>query len=301
MSGSVYKTLNWTSNRDKRGYRQYTVTHLVITTADTDSPSDVLLNTTGLPVPGTTWNYGNTPDTQAVCLFERSVSRYKPVEGENGNYWAVVSKFDSTPGATPPGASEDPGGPLLMPFKISGGYDQNEVQEITDRFNQPLVSTSFEPLVGEETMRNYARPTVTIEHNISSDPVGLLEGYMNRVNSVAMWGFQPRCVRMEDAEWSKEMMANGVYYYNVKYTFVVQYGTWDSDILDEGRKVLKPGGDITNPAHFELVKAGLGDDKNPDPVMLDSNTGLQTQVPHFLTFEIDLEANFLLLGIPSTL
>lgn len=301
MSGSVYKTLNWTASRDKRGYRQYTVSHLVITTADTDSPSDVLLNTTGLPTPGTTWNYGNTADTQAVCLFERNVSRYKPVEGENGKYWIVVSKFDSTPGATPPGSSEDPGGPLLMPFKISGGFDQNEVQMITDRNTNPLVSTSFEPLVGEETMRNDARPTVTIEHNISQDPVSLLNGYINHVNSVAMWGVQPRCIRMEDAEWSKEMMANGVYYYNVKYTFVIQYGTWDAVILDEGRKVLKPGGDIANPAHFELVKAGLGDDKNPDPVMLDSATGLQTQVPHFLTFEIDDEVNFLLLGIPSSL
>lgn len=301
MSGTVYKTLNWTASRNKKGYRQYSVTHLVRTNSDTDSPSDVLLNTTGLPTPGTTWNYGNTPDASAVCLFERSVSRYKPTEGENGVYWAVISKFDAVPGATPPGSSEEPGGPLLMPFVITGGFDQMESQQEVDKNGNPIVSTSFEPLFGEATTRNFALPTVSIEHNISTNPVDYVKSYMNRVNSTAMWGFGTREIRMNDAEWSKEMMASGVYYYRVKYTFTCRYSGWDQEILDEGRKVLKDGGDITNPAHFELAKAGLGDDKNPDPVMLDSATGLQTQTPHWLTFQIDDEANFLLLGIPSTL
>lgn len=300
MTGTVDKTLNWTGNSDKQGNRQYTVTHLVRTSADTDSPSDVLLNTTGLPAPGSTWNYGNTPDAQAVCQYERTASRYKPVEGENGIYWSVVSKFDSNPGATPPGAGSD-GGPLTMPFKISGGFDQNEIQKYVDRNGNPLLSTSFEPLFGEATMRNIARPTVTVEHNIATDPVSLLDGYMNHVNSVAMWGFGPRHIRMEDAEWSKEIMSSGYIYYNVKYTFVCNYSSWDEDLLDEGRKTLKPGGDINDPAHFEIAKAGLGDDKNPDPVMLDTQTGLQTTIPHWLSFEIDPQANFLLLGIPSTL
>lgn len=294
----VLKTLDWTGNRDKRGYRQYTVTHLVETADDTKSPSDVLLGSHGLPAQGSTWTYGTIPDTDALCLYERSAKRYHPTDGENGTFWSVVSKFDSNPAATP--SDSGGGSPLSLPFKISGGFDQNQVQMEVDRNGAALLSRSFEPLFGEATTRNIARPTVSIEFNQATNPFSDLDGYINHVNSVSMWGYGPRHIRLEDAEWTKEIQSNGYVYYNVKYSFVIQYSGWDQDILNEGRKTLKPGGDPLNPAHFELADAGLENEKNPDPVMLDAN-GDWTMTPFWLSFEIDPQVNFLLLGIPSTL
>jgi hypothetical protein len=80
----------------------------------------------------------------------------------------------------------------------------------------------------------------------------------------------------------------------------VKFEGFDRVALDEGTRVLAPGGTVGNPKHYIAYRDINGE---PARVILDG-TGRAwngSTTPGFRTIEFYNESNFLLLGIPSSL
>ena len=306
MAATVIDVHSWTASRGKDANRTYSVTWLVEATAQFDGPGRGL-GAAGLPPIGSPWVYGNSTDTWATCRWTTKCRPHNNQQGTNGNFWLVDQVFTNKSEKREKTAPTD--NPLNEPPTISGGYNQISQTKQVDKDNNWITNSAFEPFTGDVLQRIIAQPTVTIGMNVATLPLSFIATSINRLNSTPMWGFAARQVRLVDAPWSREyvMTNNGTtavafVYYKVTYTFECNFDGWDVPLLDEGLKVLKEGGDSTNPLHF-IRATDLGGEKEDQKKLLD---GSGSRLPDgdplvFITPQIEAEANFLALGIPTVI
>jgi len=290
---------DWVAKRDKKGERVYTLTTLISTDDVNDGPG-VVLNEPTLPSPGDPWTYGNTSDAWAVCNWETSCRPHGKQEGTNANYWLVTNQFTNASRKQDRSSQQD--NPLTAPYEISGGWNQVARAKSVDKDGNYMTNSAFEPFKGDLLQRNEAQPTVSIKMNLPTVPLDYISVAMNRVNDAPLWGLGARHVRLYDAPWSRQVTDANFVYYTVEYAFECNFNSWDEPLIDQGLKVLREGGDKTNPLHFERAN-DLGGEKEDDPKLLDGNGSRLAAGASvvYITPEIDLEFNFLLLGIPTAL
>lgn len=295
MAATVVGLLDWTLERDVQGYRTYLAEFLIETSDVEDGPATALF-ATGLPSPGSTWTYGNDNDPYVYCSPE---IKLKPqLSGEPDDGWIAVCTFTNKPfpkcGGTP---VENP---LLEPYKLSGSFRKYPKTATKDRFDNPLTYSNHELMKGELVRIEEPRPTIELSFNLAFLPFSTLALCVNRLNDAPLWGFPARTVKLTDVSYVEKFYGTCWKYYTVSYTFEISIVGWDVDILDEGRKVLKKGGVVTNPNDFEIFK-DLKDENST--ILLDGAGKPLTDInnPVYLHKEILRDANLLLLGIPAVL
>lgn len=312
----------WSMTRDGEGHREYTLTWL-IEAAPTDGPANVL-QTAGLPQPGDFWHIDDDIDFQAVCRPEITITPL--IDNEPNKHWHVVQKY-STRGwdkcylidlGTGTALLDNP---LFEPAKVTGGFTRFTQEASEDKDGNPILNSAHELIRGPQNEWDAGRPFIQFEQNIEAADfdIEVLFGMQDTVNSVSMWGLDPRVVKLSDISFEEMYFRDCTIYYKRVLYFEIAFETWDRYVLDEGTKVLNGHWDkntdewvvrniglfglgvvpdSSNPAHFIRATDRYG---SPMRVVLNS-----AGVP--ATSEADAgrifiqkyaEANHLSLGLPT--
>ena len=287
----------WNGSRDQEGYRTYKVT-LQVETNDPDDGPAIAMTAPGLYSVGSYYNIGNDADLWAFCSPEIDV---QPVVQDGPNFiWLVTQTFTNKPQKRCNTTQiEDP---LDEPDRIGGSFVKHTYEAVKDRNGEYIKTSSWEQLRGPQVERDGSRPTVWIEKNLSTLPLATYTQYIDAVNDSTLWGLPARTVKLSNVTWSRKTYGTCNYYYQVRYEFEINYNTFDKDVLDEGSKIVCPGGDPNKPSDFILNTDDYG---NPVKVILDGSgsawdpTG--TAEPGKVHIEHYDETNFLLWDIPSSL
>lgn len=249
--GPVSKSLT----RDEEGDREYKVKWLVRTDALRDGPGQVI-RCPGLPRVGSFYFLGNDIDVWAWCRPNAQVRVHQEKEGDATKFWTVEQTFSTKP--IPPGGKaqrchdaevEDP---LLEPQKLSGSFSRFTEEATHDRFGNPITTSSWEQIRGQQNEWDANRPGVVVEQNVADLQLPLLTRMVDTLNDRFMWGLPARCIKMSEPSWEKRYHGQCYVYFTRKLQFEARYrtlinpqtgateivGAWDRDILDEGTKVL---------------------------------------------------------------
>ncbi len=231
---------------DEEGHRTYKIT-FTVQHLSTDGPYTII-NASGLPSPGSYWNFGTESD---VWAFRLPTSTITPKVTNEPNFSSEVECTFSTKPQSPDKqrCQDNPvGNPLLEPPKLSGGGTKYSEEATIDRFGSPINNSAYEQIRGPHVEFDANRANVKVEMNVYPLPVALYTPMINCLNSLPMWGLPVRCWKMSAPKWERKFYQNCSVYFTVTYEFdsniiidpitnEVSSG-FDRDILDEGSKVL---------------------------------------------------------------
>lgn len=310
----------WGGERDDEGHRTWNITHLVKVTSRNEGPATVM-QCSGLPQIGDDWDFGTDVDVWAFCYPYMKVSPHTAYkDGDWYEYWKVEQKFSTKPLNRCGTAQIE--SPLDEPMKISGSFVKYTKEGTRDRFGRAIRSSSFEPFHGQQVEFDHNRPTVRIGQNVLNLELSTFAAMIDCVNDSTLWGLPARCVKLSNVSWERNLYGTCTYYYTRNFEFDCDYNTFDRFIIDEGNKVLNgkwnqttkewelqningAAPDPNNPAHYIKAIDFAG---NPIRLPLDgagkpiSVTGSGTGASlYVIEIEFYSEANFLSLGIPSSL
>jgi hypothetical protein len=296
VATAVRGRIGWSASRDDEGQREYKITHLV-EAATTDGPQAVA-QTAGLPIVGSTWAYSGDSDPWAFCLPTISIT--PRVKKEPNRFWEVENTFSTRPRKRC--QDETIENPLNEPDRISGSFTKFTSEATRNRYGFVITNSSFEQLRGSTVEKSDNKPNVTIEKNLATLPLTTFAPMIDKVNDATLWGLPARCVKLSNVSWSREVYGVCSYYYTVSYEFDCDYTTFDKTVIDEGTMILSKGGDKDDPRDFEKYKDRNGENTR---TILDGNgnawDGTGTDGPGTQVIQLYEEANFLLLGIPTSL
>lgn len=328
----------WGGGRDEAGYRTFKVKWLV-KAALADGPFNVM-NTPGLPLPGSAWLIDGDSDPWSWCRPDMAVAIHQPKEGDPNYWWTVEQTFSNKPpDRDKQKCQDDPvEDPLLEPQKVSGGFTRFSEEAAYDRSGDPINNSSHEQVRGPQIEFDRNRPTVRVEQNVALLGLATWGPMIDTVNDAPLWGLDARCVKLSNASWERKYHGLCSLYYTRSFDFDVNESTFDRDLLDEGTKCLRgawdrnspsatfgtwvvalgPGGldlDPARPGNFMRFKDWNGEnarvvldghgrpwDPRVDPATGDLLAGgAPDSVPGKIHVEKYPESNFLLLGIPTVL
>tara|TARA_R110000751_G_scaffold152635_1_gene257744 strand:- start:262 stop:1149 length:888 start_codon:yes stop_codon:yes gene_type:complete len=288
--------VNWTGGRDKEGHRVYNITWLVNST--TAEGPEKIGGATGLAAIGSQWAYGSDLDAWALCY---PTLKIKPVvKREPGEWWEVQQTFSTKPLNRCQDTEIE--NPLNEPANISGGFVKYTREVTKDRNGEPVESSSHEMFRGGSVEFDDNRPTVSISGNVLVLPLSTFAPMVDTVNDATLWGLAKRKIKLSNVSWERLLYGTCTFYYRLTYEFDIRMeGTgFDRVLIDEGTKVLKPGGNVDDPRDFQVYKDGNGENTR---VLLDGagSALVNSASPFEITVEYYAESNFLTLGIPTTL
>lgn len=261
----------WWGERDSDGYRTYHIVHKVLTdnTAGfADGPYNVL-TATGLPLPGSFWNFDGDVDVYAICQWDATVSPL--VEGERTEYWKVEQVFTTKPTdkcinrtGTGTGTGNPANDPLLEPPRLSGNFVKYTEEKTLDRFGNIICNSAFERIRGPLVEFDASRLTIRVTINEGSLNIDNKTAIIDTVNISTLWGFAARTVKLSNISWEQKYSGNCDCYYEVMYEFEVSPTGFDREVADEGTKALHGQWNKTTKA-WELINinGGAPDPNNP--------------------------------------
>lgn len=286
---------NWSCSRDREGHRTYKLRLQVRTSSLSDGPATVL-ETPGLPLIGSIWNFGNDFDAYAYCTPEATVTPV--VKNEANRWWFVDHTFSTNLGQRcQDNRIEDP---LNEPEKLSGSFVKYKEEASRDRFGNAIKSSSHEMFRGPQVEFDNNRPTVVIEKNFSVLGLDTFAEMVDTVNDATLWGLAKRKIKLSNVSWTRKLFGTCNFYFTRRYEFDINFDTFDREVIDEGTKVLQDGGNKDDPRDFIRYKDQFGENNR---VLLDGmgNALANGAAPINITVEKYDESNFLLLGIPTVL
>jgi hypothetical protein len=223
-------------DRDKDRHRTYKVAHIVSAEPGQEG-GFAALQATGLPAIGSEFNFAGDYDPYAYCTAEASVSPYEEREGAEDDLFLVEQTFTTRP--TNKCSEQNFEDPLLEPMKLSGDFKNRREESSFDRFNRPIVTSSWELIRGKDNEWDVASATVEVEQNVALLELDLCTYMLNRVNMFPLWGLPARCVKLSSFGWSQKFYGQCYYYYTRRFSFDIDFRTHDRYVLDEGTKALR--------------------------------------------------------------
>lgn len=275
---------------DESGHRTYRVMFRVKSDDPKFDGPAVVMQTPGLPLPGSIYAFGNDLDVYAWCRPGMQVTRARGVHDRGPcRYYDVIRTFSTKPAATSGGTSSGrPGSsgggrsgnrrgchdgrvedPLLEPQGISGSFIRRIDDSGHDSNGDPIVTSSWEPIPHEEEIHN---PVVTVEQNVANLQLELCTGMLDTVNDDTLWGLPARVWKLTDFDWEQKFHGLCYPYYVRRFKFEANYRyivnpfdgsvvlspAWDKVYDDIGNKVLKGHWGSTNPALTGTATEGCG-------------------------------------------
>ena len=301
---------------DREGNRTYKVRYLV-SRADPDDGPAAVLSTAGLPAFGAAYNDekgDGALEAWAFCTFESEVARHGVPDGEVGYWWTVdktfttvsprgrdLSQMASAPGAAahPPGKG-DPTDQQANPPQISISFVRYTEEAVTDYLDRPITNSAHELIRGQKNEWDMNRVQIKIKQAVTIDALQLptLCQMVDTVNSLTLWGFPPRTIKLSEAPVEWRWHSNGQPYFDRTLTFDVRYRarqnvtsvltptgtgtstteelaqdeyyeTWDRYVADEGTKVLNghwglPGTPTAGRWVLDNINGSAPDPTNPN-------------------------------------
>ncbi len=319
MVAIVVGRLDWGLQRTPENGREYGITWLLRTTGVDDGPSTVML-CPELPQVGNYWAFGNETDPWAFCRPDWTIDCLG--KGEPGIYWTVSQTFSTRPLRRCQEFQFD--NPLMEPYEIGGTFINFQKEFSRDRFGWVMRMSSSERVRGNLMEFDRGKPTITISFNDAILGMETFTDFQDTVNDADLWGFKPRCVKLSNTTWKRNIYGACNYYYTKTHEFQIDTKTHDREITDMGTRCLigySPGspnkalkkldptapdpsfGNLPwyyNPANFENYIDINGD---PAECFLDGvgRPVINGEDAHTFTVQHYEERNFLELGIPAVI
>lgn len=263
----VGKQVKWKGSVDSAGYRSYGITWLVKGTDPEmkDGPFTIL-QTPGLPLPGSPWFFDNDFDPWVWCRPDMDIEALDQKKGERFQWWTVSQTFSNKPLSFNQQRCHDFrfDDPLMEPPKIQGSSVKRTREEMFDRFNNPLVNSAWELIRGHAVEFDHSTDQIQITQNVLDLNLPQLEAMRDTVNSLPIWGMPARCVKFSDFTWNPQFYGLCYKYYVRKTVFDIDGETFDKNALDEATKVLNGHWHQTTKLWIDDLVDGLPPDpKNP--------------------------------------
>lgn len=240
---------------DEDGARTYKVVWQIESDNGLDGPANVL-QTPGLPVPGTMWNYLNDIDIWAWCRPNATVRRHR---GDNSQdpirLWELEQTFSTKRPSREQGQRQQPPNqrtedPIFLPPKISGSTVEFQVEDPIDwRTGIRALTSAREPIRGPAVTFDDCRSQIVIEQNVLVLQLDLLEQMKATVNDSVLWGRPARHIKLKSWTWDWTYYGQSFRYFVRRLTFELYTrfdpttftykSGWDRVIVDEGTLVLR--------------------------------------------------------------
>lgn len=295
MSGTVKGLIDWGLSLDDEGHRNYNAEFLVRMDDKWDGPGAVL-NTPGLPIIGSAWNMGNDSDPWAFCWPNAKISKAF-IANEPDVYWKAGFMFTTKPLKRCQDTTiEDP---MSEPYRIGGSFVTKTKEVMLDRNGKAIKTSSHELIRGQISEFDDSCPTVKIGMNLLILPLSDFAPMIHTVNDAPMWGLLPRMIKLSNATWQRQIYGTCTYYYTVDYDFEINYKTFDRKAVDEGTRILAPGGDPNDPRDFVAYKDARQENAR---VLLDGSGAPlgDADAPVEIPIEYYDEGDLLALGLPAS-
>lgn len=238
--------------RDREGHRDYRITHRVEVDPSFHGPHAALTLTPGLPIPGNVWEEGEADDEWA--FFTREAEVVQVGRGEDNKYFDVTHIATTRP--TVNCATEDRTDPLTFPDRVEV-YTVNYTKEgVYNRTGGAITNSAFEQMRGPQVEYDAHRLQIVVEQNVASMELELIDSLMHTLNQNAIWGFDPRTVKLSSARVDPKYHVNCNKYFLRRLTFDVSRD-FDKCLLDEGTKALRGKYDkvVGSPTYGQYVVA----------------------------------------------
>lgn len=218
---------------NKDGVREYRVVYKVTTDDLRDGIAQVR-TAFGVPSLGDPYLAGNDSDFGAVVVS-------KDPRIVDGFEWEVEVIYSTDVGAREPKQYPNP---LAEPPELTFGFQERRIL-IPGRFNDPIGPPSsklweqgiFAPngeLFDPQPEADYADPLWNIKKNVQDISYPALMALANCVNLDFFNGAEPRQLRFKPPTANRKWHKNIGYYWEVSYTLIYRWETWDIQIPNMG-------------------------------------------------------------------
>ena len=247
---------------DESGHRTYRVVFRVVSDDPRFDGPAVVMQTPGLPLPGSVYAFGNDLDVYAWCRPGMRVRRARGVRDRGPvRYYDVERVFSTRPpalgGGTSSGRPGSSGGgnsgnrrgchdgrvedPLLEPMGISGDFVKRTDKTGTDVWGNQILNSAWYQMSGDETEFEFSNPTVTIEQNVPDLQLFLCSSMTDTLNDDELWGLPARVWRLAEFSWEQKFHGLCYPYYVRRFKFEANY-RYETDAWS-GEVVLRPAWD----------------------------------------------------------
>lgn len=232
---------------DEGSHRTYTVKFRVESDNQAEGTADgpqQVRNTPGLPIPGNIYQIDADLDVWAYCLpnveIDPQNSDYRPAQ-----FWILTYTFTTKPITRP--IMNDVQDPMVEPPKITITPRDYTEEAVYDRFRRKITNSAHELFRGPQNEWEFSRAVVRIEQNVPLLDAATLFPLNNTLNSVAMWGFPARFIKMKIVQL-QQLYIKFFTFWKRTLDFEIwvrededgnPISGWDRQLLDEGTKVLR--------------------------------------------------------------
>lgn len=234
----------WSGSRDKDGFREYKVSFKVLVDATAGVPSGpaTALATPGLYLPGSPYAVGDDFDIDAICQWTADM---KPMVEERTPYFIVEQIFSTRPNekcinriGTGTGTGNPANDPLSEPPRLSGSFVKYTEEKTKGKDGNFFKNSAHERIRGPLVEFDSNRLTINVTINESTlDLVGKT-AIIDTVNSVPIWDFNERTLKLSNIVWQQKFSNDCTCYYETTYGFEMSPDGFDRIALDEGTKAL---------------------------------------------------------------
>lgn len=217
--------------------KEYTVVYKVTSDDRNDGPS-VIRTAFGVPTIGDIYVAGNDVDAAAVVVG-KTVTQVSPWEWEvNVTYSTDVGDEDLQ------SLVQQIDNPLLEPPEITYGFEERRIL-VPGRYNDPIGPPGdkaweqgiFAPngeLFEPQPEADYADPVIHVRRNLQTIDPQAIRSLANCVNNDSFDGAEPRQLRLKPITASRKFNKNIGFYWEVHYSIVFRFETWDIQLLNQG-------------------------------------------------------------------
>ncbi len=318
------------------GHRDYFITWLVSTPDKWIGPH-LVMQTPGLPTPGTGWTFGPTAeqdarenDVYAVC--QRYAKIVPKIDGGPNYWWLVRQQFSTRPYERPSMLGNEYTTPFNEKPKIRGSFVKKTEEGVYARTiycvadggfygmrSNLIRNTAWQRFSGKQVEFERNCPRILIQMNFidHGNNITFMQRWIDHVNEDVMWGYVARSVKLEDVSFERMCYAQDQFFFVANLEFEIDerydpiadnyYSGHDRRILNYGDDQIRASGSVDNPSHVETVRKIP--DREKSRVILDQNgrpwigTVADASVtPPYVNVEYWGEADFVTeLGIPATI
>jgi hypothetical protein len=315
MSTTLVGLVDWGGGRSEDMHRQYYAKFLVESTSKDDGPQTILA-TSGLPLVGSGWIYGNDSDSWAIC--HPGVQCESVVKNEPNFWWILTYNFATRPWRFATGDSVITN-PQSIPDMISGSFVTYQKRTQRDINGVAIASSSLEPIW---VNKDVGMATVEIQQTRLNLQLPTLTQMYNTVNDRDLWGLPSHCVKLRSITWRRLVWGVRTFYYERVLGFDIKFNTfYEDEIADVGTRVVNKqlAGYVARPNDATVPSDLVLDRTNPQvfvrntdetgnvlrQVLLDGYgeecTDPLTHVHVVARKQMYTQSNFLLLGIPTVI
>lgn len=246
------------------------------------------------------YSFGNENDLGSFAGFPKATRR-------NGDpkIWDIYVDYSPQPVTTDDVTWDDP---LDKPTEWSGSFAKFQTPLTHDRNDEMIVNAAADPFV-PPAMMDDSRPHLVAKKNYAFADFDLATwwGMRDAVNSTMFVNlFPPRTVKIENGTWRRLFAGSATPYYEVTWTFEINFETFDfvmpnagfNEIDANGEKVRITDDKLRDQANGALLGNGLnGTAKGRQLTVAEVEAGKG----NFVTTRGYFERSFNVLGLPATI